>query len=117
MESNTSGKATYRSLSVIYNSWRLTVPLKFHGHLQLYCIQDVQNAAEIIDRTDFLVVFGVRKQALSLKTAEESKVFKTNFSFLFRSEGVFKIRPQIEIDTALEHYMEELIVPTVSFKY
>ncbi|CAD5227966.1 unnamed protein product [Bursaphelenchus okinawaensis] len=91
------------------------VPLNFHGHLQLHCIQDVQNAAEIIDRTDFLVVCGVRKQPFSLKTAEESKVFKTKFSFLFRSEGVFKIRPQIEIGTGLEHYMEELIVPTVSF--
>ncbi|CAD5235267.1 unnamed protein product [Bursaphelenchus xylophilus] len=93
------------------------VPLNFHGYLQLLCIQDIQNAAEIIDRTDFLVVCGVRKQPFSLKITdlELDKAFKTRFSFLFRSEGVFKIRPQIEVGPGLEHFMEELIVPTVSF--
>ncbi|KAI6240334.1 hypothetical protein M3Y99_00465100 [Aphelenchoides fujianensis] len=113
-----------------------------HGHFTLRCFQDLQNGAPLLDRMDSLVICGVQRQPFRLRPEPPSRPlppnsppahwmpplsppastgeplhFDAEFSFLFRTQGVYKIRPEIAAKRADERVPEdELFVPTVSFK-
>ncbi|KAI6190790.1 hypothetical protein M3Y97_00156900 [Aphelenchoides bicaudatus] len=105
------------------------MPVVFKGEIALHCFQDLQNGKAPIDRMENLVVCGVQKRPFNLKLNNETdqkslqtdkssslNVFTTSYTFLFRTEGIYKLRPNVQAwrgQTPIQ--ADELFVPTVSF--
>lgn len=106
-----------------------------NGEIALHCFQDMQNGQPIMDRSENVVLCGPSRIPFSIQANEENSnsqklnldlesnrkmgSFKTNFSLLFRYEGVHKIRPEIlnleSLIGAPNLSEDDIFLPTVSF--
>ncbi|KAI6223447.1 hypothetical protein M3Y95_00891200 [Aphelenchoides besseyi] len=114
-----------------------------NGEFSLRCFQDLQNGSPLLERMDSVVVCGVQRQPFHLSpdssqppplppnsppftsfasaspppNHREPLTFEADFNFLFRTEGVYKIRPQVTARRSDGPVpKDELFVPTISFK-
>lgn len=90
----------------------------FCGNISLQCSQDAQNGREPFNRTDHMIMFGIKRQPFRLDSlsaisndengdrrsltcndnALSSTIFDAEFRFAFRFEGMYRVRPIVVLN-------------------
>uniref|UniRef100_A0A0K0FIK1 Trafficking protein particle complex subunit 9 (inferred by orthology to a human protein) n=1 Tax=Strongyloides venezuelensis TaxID=75913 RepID=A0A0K0FIK1_STRVS len=99
----------------------------FSGTISLLCFHDLQNGEEHIYVPESLISVGSVVVPFNVKTQESDgllrEAFKKDFNFMFRYEGIYKVKPSIFLDKRdnleeqklLEFAEKEFFISTASF--